>query len=213
MSAAKTARSAQSRRGVGLVRRSTATSWRNSSSSTSLVDALRPNSKTSLSTCRKIRYSNRSDTAGSCPTTRTAGQRWSAASKAFDVGRPAGRRRQGAARCLLSEGTHESLKASRLDQEQEVRLIGVDGERVWDVGGPVHERPSGRFDQLTADPDRQVTLKYVEGLGLAPMHMQWRRDTLCCLVIDKREPALNVSSPTRTVRSPSRTKNDSSSRW
>ena len=39
---------AQSKRGLGLVRRSTATSWRSTNSSTSLVDVVRPSSKTSL---------------------------------------------------------------------------------------------------------------------------------------------------------------------
>jgi hypothetical protein len=42
------ARSAQSRRGLGLVRRSTATSWRSTSNSMSLVDVVRPSSKSSL---------------------------------------------------------------------------------------------------------------------------------------------------------------------
>jgi len=65
--AARTARSAQSKRGLGLVRRSTATSCRNTSSSTSLVEAVRPSSKTSPRTCWKIRYSSRSDTAAIMP--------------------------------------------------------------------------------------------------------------------------------------------------
>ena len=76
--AAKTARSAQSSRGLGLVRRSTATSCRSTSSSTSLVEDLRPSSRTSPSTCWKIRYSSRSDTAAIMPVRRrrpiTAGQ-------------------------------------------------------------------------------------------------------------------------------------------
>jgi hypothetical protein len=76
--AANTARSAQSRRGRGLVRRSTATSCRSTSSSMSLVEDGRPSSKTSLSTCRKSRYSSRSDTAAIMPDRRrppiTAGQ-------------------------------------------------------------------------------------------------------------------------------------------
>jgi hypothetical protein len=66
--AASTARSAQSMRGRGWVRRSTATSCRSTRSSTSLVADVRPSSRTSPSTCRKIKYSNRSDTLGSCPT-------------------------------------------------------------------------------------------------------------------------------------------------
>ena len=68
MRAAKTARSAQSRRGRGLVRRSTATSCRSTSSSTSLVEDVRPSSRTSPSTCWKIRYNSRSDTAAIIPT-------------------------------------------------------------------------------------------------------------------------------------------------
>ena len=72
---ANTARSAQSRRGRGLVRRRTATSWRSTRSSTSLAEEVRPSSRTSPSTCRKIQYSSRSDTPGSCP---TSDQRWSA---------------------------------------------------------------------------------------------------------------------------------------
>src|SRR4051794_40007802 len=74
ISAANTARSAQSRRGRGLVRRRTATSWRSTRSSTSLAPDLRPSSTTSPSTCRKIKYSNRNDTLGSCPTSH---HRWS----------------------------------------------------------------------------------------------------------------------------------------
>ena len=74
-SAANTARSAQSRRSRGLVRRSTATSWRSTRSSTSLVADVRPISRTKPSACRKIKYSSRSDTSGSC----LAGDhRWSA---------------------------------------------------------------------------------------------------------------------------------------
>src|SRR3954470_16369423 len=53
--AASTARSAQSRRGRGWVRRSTATSCRKMSSSTSLVEDVRAISRTSPSTCWKIR--------------------------------------------------------------------------------------------------------------------------------------------------------------
>ena len=45
-SAANTARSAQSRRGRGLVRRSTATSWRSTRSSTSLAEDVRHDSRT-----------------------------------------------------------------------------------------------------------------------------------------------------------------------
>ena len=69
---------AQSRRGVGLVRRSTATSWRNTSSSTFLDDDRRPIIRIRPSTCRKIRYSSRSDTMAIMPDRRgspiTAGQ-------------------------------------------------------------------------------------------------------------------------------------------
>jgi hypothetical protein len=54
-SAANTARSAQSVRGRGLVRRSTATSWRSTRSSTSFAAEVRPSSRTSQTTCRKIK--------------------------------------------------------------------------------------------------------------------------------------------------------------
>ena len=70
MRAAKTARSAQSMRGRGLVRRRTATSCRNTRSSTSSVEDVRPISRTSPSTCQKIRYSDRSDTAAIMPNRR-----------------------------------------------------------------------------------------------------------------------------------------------
>lgn len=64
--------------GGRLVRRSTATSCRNTSSSTSLDDAVRLIIRTRRSTCRKIRYSSRSDTAAIMPEHRispvTAGQ-------------------------------------------------------------------------------------------------------------------------------------------
>jgi hypothetical protein len=77
--AANTARSAHSRRGLGLVRRSTANSCRRTSSSTSLVEDVRPISRTSPSMCWKIRYSSRSDTAEIMPgywrPSITAGQR------------------------------------------------------------------------------------------------------------------------------------------
>jgi len=69
--AANTARSAQSKQGLGLVRRSTATSWRSTNNSTSLVDVVRPSSKTSLRTCWKIRYNSRSDTAAIMPDRRS----------------------------------------------------------------------------------------------------------------------------------------------
>ena len=75
MRAAKIARSAQSMRGRGLVRRRTATSWRSTRSSTSLAADVRHDSRTSPSTCQKIKYSNRSDTPGSCL---TSDHRWSA---------------------------------------------------------------------------------------------------------------------------------------
>jgi hypothetical protein len=78
-SAANTARSAHSRRGFGLVRRSTATSWRRTSSSTSLVADVRPSSRSSPSTCWKIRCNILNDTAeimhGRCRSPITAGQR------------------------------------------------------------------------------------------------------------------------------------------
>jgi hypothetical protein len=51
--AANTARSAQSRRGLGWVRRRTATSCRSTRSSTSLAADERHDSKTSPSTCLK----------------------------------------------------------------------------------------------------------------------------------------------------------------
>src|SRR6185295_2487913 len=62
-------------RGRGLVRRRTVTSCRSTRSSTSLVEEVRPISRTSPSTRRKIKYSSRSDTPGSCP---TSDHRWSA---------------------------------------------------------------------------------------------------------------------------------------
>ena len=67
MRAANTARSAQSKQGLGLLRPSTATSCRNTNNSTSLAEVLRPSSKTSLSIWRKIRYSRRSDTTAIMP--------------------------------------------------------------------------------------------------------------------------------------------------
>ncbi len=57
----------QSMRGRGLVRRSTATSCRSTSSSMSLVEDGRPSSTTSLSACRKTRHNSRSDTAAIMP--------------------------------------------------------------------------------------------------------------------------------------------------
>ena len=68
MRAANTARSAQPRRGLGLVRRSTETSCRSTSSSMSLVEDGRLRSKTNLSTCRKSRYSSAATRRRSCPT-------------------------------------------------------------------------------------------------------------------------------------------------
>ena len=53
--AANTARSTQSMRGLGLARRRTATSCRSTRSSTSLVEEARPISRTSPSTCQKIK--------------------------------------------------------------------------------------------------------------------------------------------------------------
>jgi len=58
---------AQPRRGLGLVRRRTATSCRNTSSSTSFDEAARPVSRASPSTCWKIRYNSRSVTAAIMP--------------------------------------------------------------------------------------------------------------------------------------------------
>src|SRR4051812_25682582 len=45
-----------------------ATSWRSTRSSTSLAADVRHDSRTSPSTRQNIKYSNRSDTPGSCPT-------------------------------------------------------------------------------------------------------------------------------------------------
>ena len=64
---ANTARSAQSRCGLGLVRRSTATSCRSTSNSMSFVEDGRRSSTTSLSTCRKSRCSSRSGVATIMP--------------------------------------------------------------------------------------------------------------------------------------------------
>jgi ribosomal subunit interface protein len=58
----------QSKRGRGLVRRRMATSWRSTRSSMSLAEDVRHDSRTNPSTCQKIKYSNRSDTPGSCLT-------------------------------------------------------------------------------------------------------------------------------------------------
>jgi hypothetical protein len=58
-----------------LVRRKTATSWRSTRSSMSLAADVRPISRISPSTCRKIEYSNRNDTPASCP---IGNHRWSA---------------------------------------------------------------------------------------------------------------------------------------
>jgi hypothetical protein len=52
-----------------------ATSWRSTRSSMSLAEDVRHDSRTNPSTCQKIKYSNRSDTPGSCPTSH---HRWSA---------------------------------------------------------------------------------------------------------------------------------------
>jgi len=65
--AARIAWSAQSTRGLGLVRRSTATSCRSTNNSTSLVDVPSLRSKTSLNSCWKIRYDSRNDTATITP--------------------------------------------------------------------------------------------------------------------------------------------------
>ena len=58
------ARSAQSMRARGWVRRRTATSWHSTTSSTSLVADVRPISRTSPITCRKIKYSKIAATHG-----------------------------------------------------------------------------------------------------------------------------------------------------
>jgi hypothetical protein len=62
------ARSGQVSRGLGLVRRSTATSWRRTSSSTSLVALLRARSTSQPTNRAKIRYSRRSSTHHADPT-------------------------------------------------------------------------------------------------------------------------------------------------
>jgi hypothetical protein len=54
-SAANTARSAQSKRGFGLALRSTVTSWRNTSSSTSLDADERGSNNSRLNSLRKIK--------------------------------------------------------------------------------------------------------------------------------------------------------------
>jgi len=63
ISAARTARSAQSIRGPGWVRRSTATSWRRMRISASLDAEDRPSKMSHPASRRKIRYSMRIDTA------------------------------------------------------------------------------------------------------------------------------------------------------
>jgi len=79
-SAANTAWCVRHMRGRGLVRGRMATSCRSTRSSTSLVADVRPISSTRPSTCQKIKYSNRSDTLGSCP---TLDYRWSATPTEF----------------------------------------------------------------------------------------------------------------------------------
>jgi hypothetical protein len=76
--AANTARSAQPRRGLGLVRRSTATSCRKMSSSTSLVEDVRPISRTSPSTCGRSDRASAATRRRSCQPSKTADHRWSA---------------------------------------------------------------------------------------------------------------------------------------
>ena len=66
-SAANTARSAYSRRGLGWVRWSTATSCRSTRSSMSLVQDVPPISRTRPSMCWKIKYWSRTDTAEIMP--------------------------------------------------------------------------------------------------------------------------------------------------
>jgi hypothetical protein len=78
--ASNTGWSVQPKRGLGLVRRSTATSCRSTRSSTSLVEDVRTMSRTSPSTCQKIRYSSRSEILRSRV---TVDYRWSAARPEF----------------------------------------------------------------------------------------------------------------------------------
>ncbi len=66
-SAATTARSAHARCGLGLLRRSTATSWRSTRSSMSLVEDVWPSSMTRPSMCWKIKCRSRTDTAEIMP--------------------------------------------------------------------------------------------------------------------------------------------------
>jgi hypothetical protein len=73
--AARTARSAQSRRGRGLVRRRMATSWRSTRSSTSLAADARPSSRTNPSTCRKSSTANATTRRDHVRPAITAGQR------------------------------------------------------------------------------------------------------------------------------------------
>jgi hypothetical protein len=78
-SAARIARSAQSRRGLGFALRKTATSWRSTRSSTSLDADERPNNNSRFSSRTKTRYSRRNDTghdhAPTADHTQTPGQR------------------------------------------------------------------------------------------------------------------------------------------
>jgi hypothetical protein len=75
--AANTARSAQSRRGLGLVRRCTATRAAARAARCPWWRTGRPSSKTSLSTCRRADAAAAASRRGTCPTTEAADHRCS----------------------------------------------------------------------------------------------------------------------------------------
>jgi hypothetical protein len=89
MSAASTARSAQSSRGWGLARRNTATSWRRTSSSTFFDAEDRPTNHSQPRTRTKIRYSRRNDTRRDHPG--RAGHSFTQVTGAADFWNPTGR--------------------------------------------------------------------------------------------------------------------------
>jgi hypothetical protein len=72
----------------------------------------------------------------------------------LDVGRLSRRGWQSGARRGLPEGAQEVIEARWLGEKKEARFVGGNGERVREVGRPIHERTSWGLNQLAADPDR-----------------------------------------------------------
>ena len=91
----------------------------------------------------------------------------------LDVGWHGGRGWQGGACRRPPEGAQEGVETRWLGEKKEACFIGCDGERVRDVGRPLHEGTSRCLDQLAARPYRQLTIEHVKGLGLSPVYMQW----------------------------------------